>query len=281
VVNDFDLKGITVGMQQRVQLSIFQDDTIMPITSTFADTKHHHLRMNNSLQHKIVELESARERLEHSLDDLRRSNNELVETYEVTMEAWSRALVMRDRETEGHTQRVTELAVRLAMAMGISGEELTSIRRGALLHDIGKLGIPDRILLKPGPLDEEEWKEMRMHPVYARQMLEPIKFLRSALDIPFYHHEKWDGSGYPYGLKEKQIPLMARIFAIADVWDALQSKRPYHDPWPIQKARDYILEQAGKHFDPEIADIFLKVLADPALHNQSMKGRFDTDSVFS
>ena len=166
---------------------------------------------------------------------------------------------MRDQETEGHTRRVTDMTMRLAHSLGVTGDELTFIRRGSLLHDIGKLGVPDRILLKAGPLDEDEWKLMRMHPVYARQMLEPIKFLRTALDIPSFHHEKWDGTGYPSGLKGDQIPLVARIFAVVDVWDALRSKRPYHDAWPEQEARQYILDQSGKHFDPEIAATFLRL----------------------
>jgi putative two-component system response regulator len=221
---------------------------------------HQHLRLlTNKLYQKVTELESAKERLENLLDDLRRSNEELVLTYEVTLEGWIRALDMRDQYTEGHTRRVTALAMHLAQAMGVTGDMLTSIRRGALLHDIGKLGVPDRILLKAGPLDDEEWKLMRMHPVYARQLLEPIKFLRTALDIPSFHHEKWDGAGYPSGLKGDQIPLTARIFAVVDVWDALRSKRPYHDAWPEQAARQYIVDQSGKHFDPEIAATFLRL----------------------
>ena len=159
--------------------------------------------------------------------DLQRSNLELALAYDTTLEGWSSALDLRDKETEGHTRRVTEMSVDLARAMGVSDAELVHIRRGALLHDIGKMGIPDSVLLKPGPLTEEEWKIMRKHPVYANELLSPIAYLRPALDIPYCHHEKWDGTGYPRGLKGEQIPLAARIFAVVDVWDALRSDRPY------------------------------------------------------
>ncbi len=158
-------------------------------------------------------------------NDLHRANTELSLAYETTLEGWSRALDLRDKETEGHSRRVTEMTVRLARDMGMSEEELRNVRRGALLHDIGKMGVPDHILLKPGPLTEEEWKIMRMHPVYARDLLMPITYLKSAIDIPYNHHEKWDGTGYPRGLKEDEIPLSARIFALVDVCDALLSDR--------------------------------------------------------
>jgi putative nucleotidyltransferase with HDIG domain len=191
------------------------------------------------------------------LDDLQRSNLELMLAYDATLEGWSRALDLRDRETEGHTQRVAELALRLARTMGFPAERLEHVRRGALLHDIGKMGIPDGILLKPGPLTEEEWQVMRMHPVYARDLLYPITYLRQAIDIPFCHHEKWDGTGYPRGLKGEEIPLPARIFAVVDVWDALLSDRPYRAAWSKEKALAHLQEQSGKHFDPKVVDVFL------------------------
>ncbi|MDD3699878.1 MAG: HD-GYP domain-containing protein, partial [Atribacterota bacterium] len=180
--------------------------------------------------------------------------------YDTTIEGWAQALELRDRETEGHTRRVADLTVKLAQALGVKSEDLIHIRRGALLHDIGKMGIPDRILLKPGPLTPEEWEIMKKHPVYAWELLSPIKYLRPALDIPYYHHERWDGTGYPRGLKGEEIPLSARIFAVVDVWDALTSDRPYRPAWSQEKALQYIKEQSGHHFDPRVVEKFLGLL---------------------
>ncbi len=189
---------------------------------------------------------------------LQRSNFELAMAYDATIEGWSRALDLRDRETEGHTQRVTDMTLKLAHKIGLSDERLVSIRRGALLHDIGKMGIPDHILHKPEPLTDEEQQIMRQHPQLAYDMLEPIAYLRDSLDIPYRHHEKWDGTGYPYGLSGTQIPLEARLFTIVDVWDALTTDRPYRKSWPRQKALDYIREESGKHFDPQLVEVFLQ-----------------------
>ena len=194
------------------------------------------------------------------LEDLHRSNVELSLAYDTTLEGWSKALDLRDKETEGHTQRVVDTTLRIAQSLGIDDDELTHIRRGALLHDIGKMGIPDSILLKPGPLTDEEWKVMRRHPSYAYELLYPITHLRPALEIPYYHHERWDGSGYPQGFKGEQIPLPARIFAVVDVWDALTSDRPYRKAWTSKKALDHIRNQSGKHFDPKIVDVFLSLI---------------------
>ena len=191
---------------------------------------------------------------------LQLSNIELTMAYDATIEGWSRALDLRDKETEGHTQRVTEVSQRLARAMRINEAELVHMQRGALLHDIGKMGVPDSILLKAGPLTNKEWEIMRQHPQFAYDMLSPIVYLRPALDIPFCHHEKWDGSGYPRGLKGKQIPLVARLFAVVDVWDALRSDRPYRPAWSHERALDYIQEQAGKHFDPQVVEAFIVML---------------------
>jgi HD-GYP domain-containing protein (c-di-GMP phosphodiesterase class II) len=188
--------------------------------------------------------------------------NKLEQSYEVTLDSWSRALDMRDKETEGPTQRVSELTLRIAQRMNFSKEELTHMRRGALLHDIGKLGVPDSILLKAGPLTDDEASFMRQHTQFAYDLIHPIEYLRPALDIPTTHHEKWDGSGYPRGLKGKQIPLSARIFAIADVYDALTSDRPYRAAWSHEKAIQYIREQSGSHFDPQIVSIFLQEIED-------------------
>jgi len=191
-------------------------------------------------------------------ENLQRSNLELMLAYDATIEGWSRALDLRDRETEGHTQRVTEMVLGLAEKMGLSDAEKMDLRRGALLHDIGKMGVPDSILLKPGSLSESEWEVMRQHPFYAFQMLSPIPYLKHALDIPYSHHEKWDGSGYPRGLKGEEIPLPARMFSVVDVFDALTSDRPYRAAWPLEKGYRFIQEQAGIQFDPKIVKIFLE-----------------------
>ena len=191
---------------------------------------------------------------------LQLSNIELSMAYDATIEGWSRAMDLRDKETEGHTQRVTEMSQRLARAMRINEAELVNMRWGALLHDIGKMGVPDSILHKPDKLTDEEWVIMRQHPQFAYDMLSPIEYLHSALDIPFCHHEKWDGSGYPRGLKGEGIPLAARIFAVVDVWDALTSDRPYRAAWPEEKVREYIHEQAGRHFDPQAVKAFMEML---------------------
>jgi PAS domain S-box-containing protein len=191
---------------------------------------------------------------------LQYSNSELLLSYDTTIEGWSAALDLRDNETEGHTLRVTELTLDVARVMGIREEELIHIRRGALLHDIGKMGIPDNILLKPGPLTDEEWVIMKKHPVYAYNLLYPIAYLRPALDIPYCHHEKWDGTGYPRGLKGEMIPLSARIFAVIDVWDALLSDRPYRKAWPKQKVLEHIKAGSGSHFDPRILELFIKIV---------------------
>lgn len=192
-------------------------------------------------------------------NDLQRSNAELALAYDTTLEGWARALDLRDKETEGHSRRVTELTMSVARVLGLSDEEMVHIRRGALLHDIGKVGIPDKILLKPGPLDDEEWEIMRKHPVYAYELLSPIPFLRPALDIPYCHHEKWDGTGYPRGLRGEQIPLAARIFALIDVWDALRNDRPYRAAWPQEKVLDHVCSLKGTHFDPKVVDAFLTI----------------------
>jgi putative nucleotidyltransferase with HDIG domain len=191
-------------------------------------------------------------------DSLQHSNSDLTLAYNATIEGWSHALDLRDKETEGHTRRVTEMAVKLAISFGLSEVELEQVRWGALLHDIGKMGVPDAILHSPNPLTDDEWLIMRKHTIFAYEMLSPIRYLRLALDIPYCHHEKWDGSGYPNGLKGAQIPLVARIFAVVDVWDALISDRPYHAAWTKDKAREYIHASAGMHFDPQVVDMFMQ-----------------------
>jgi PAS domain S-box-containing protein/putative nucleotidyltransferase with HDIG domain len=190
-------------------------------------------------------------------ESLQHTNAGLREAYEATIEGWSRALDLRDNETEGHSQRVTTMTMDLARSLGIGDEDLIHIRRGALLHDIGKMGIPDKILRKPAPLNKREQEIMQRHPQYALDMLSPISFLRESLDIPYCHHEKWDGTGYPRGLKGEEIPLAARIFAVADVYDALCSDRPYRKAWAVQDVLEYIRSQSGIHFDPAIVEAFL------------------------
>jgi PAS domain S-box-containing protein/putative nucleotidyltransferase with HDIG domain len=195
-------------------------------------------------------------------DNLQRSNIELSLAYETTLEGWSQALDLRDQETEGHTQRVTELAVRLAKRMGLDGQRLVHFRRGALLHDIGKMAIPDAILHKPGPLSDDEWVVMRKHPQYAHDLLVAIPFLRPALEIPYCHHERWDGTGYPHNLRGEQIPQGARIFAVVDVYDALISERTYRPAQTKTAALTYLREQAGKQFDPQAVATFLEMIAE-------------------
>jgi PAS domain S-box-containing protein len=201
--------------------------------------------------------------------NLQRSNLELSMAYDATIEGWSRAMDMRDSLTEGHTKRVTDIAILLARTMGMGESDLVHMRRGIMLHDMGKMGIPDTILLKPGPLTDEEWKVMHMHPQYAYEMLAPISYLRPALDIPGSHHEKWDGTGYPRGLKGEQIPLAARIFTVVDVYDALTSDRPYRKAWSKEKAIEYILEEKEKFFDPRVVDVFMSLKHEIGLTSKS------------
>ena len=190
-------------------------------------------------------------------NELQSSNTELVIAYDSTIEGWGKALNLRDMETEDHTQRVTEMTVHIARIFGKSEREIVHMRRGALLHDIGKMGVPDSILMKDGPLNPEEEMVMHKHPLYAFEILMPIAYLRPALDIPYCHHEKWDGTGYPRGLKGEQIPIAARIFALSDTWDALISARRYHEAWPRAKVEEYMRARAGTHFDPDLVELFL------------------------
>jgi PAS domain S-box-containing protein len=201
----------------------------------------------------ISERREAQVALQHALANLQ-------EAYDKTIEGWIIALDLRDKETEGHTKRVTEMVVMLAREVQCTEEEIVQIRRGALLHDMGKMGIPDEILQKPGPLSTAEWEVMRRHPQYAYQMLSPISYLNQALIIPYYHHERWNGSGYPHGLKGEDIPLFARLFAIVDVWDALSSDRPYRKRLPPKEVVKYLRDEAGKLFDPNIVETFLSLV---------------------
>lgn len=195
-----------------------------------------------------------------SFETIQRAHQALAMAYETTIEGWSRALDLRDRETEGHTLRVTELTLELARLAEMTEQQLVDVRRGSLLHDIGKMGIPDSILLKPERLTVEEWEIMRMHPTYAYELLSPIEYLRSAIDIPYCHHEKWDGTGYPRGLRGEQIPLAARLFAVVDIWDALRSDRPYRPSWPEDRVMEHIGQLTGGHLDPRAVELFWRAV---------------------
>jgi HD-GYP domain-containing protein (c-di-GMP phosphodiesterase class II) len=193
-------------------------------------------------------------------EDLQRSHRELALAYDATIEGWSQVLDLRDRETEGHSRRVTDMTLRVARGFGVGPDQLVHVRRGALLHDIGKLGIPDDILLKPGPLSDDEWQIMRRHPEYAYDWLSSVTYLRPALEIPHCHHERWDGTGYPRGLKGEQIPLEARIFAAVDVFDALSHDRPYRKAWPAARVQAHLRSLAGSHLDAQVVEAFLQNL---------------------
>jgi len=206
-------------------------------------------------------------------ENLQSSTSELMMAYDETIEGWSRAMDLRDQETEGHSLRVTQLTLKLASSLGVGAEEMAHIRRGALLHDIGKIGVPDSILRKPGALTPEEWEIMRKHPQYAYDMLAPILYLKKAIDIPYCHHEKWDSTGYPRGLRGEQIPQAARIFAVVDVWDALTSDRPYRKAWAEEKALKYIREQSGTHFDPRVVEAFFRVIPGDRAADNTFAGK--------
>jgi len=223
--------------------------------SSFEDDQEWFEYLQILAQQGAIAIENAK-----LFENLQKSNVELARAYDATIKAWASILDLRDRETEGHSQRVTLLTLKMAKEMQIDDRELIHIRRGALLHDIGKMAIPDHILLKPGKLTDEEWEVMKKHPIYAYQMLSKIDYLRAALDIPYCHHERFDGTGYPRGLKGEEIPLSARIFAVADVYDALTSDRPYRKAWLREEAVEYIKSQSGKHFDPKVVEVFMKLL---------------------
>ncbi len=254
--NWFQLQGFQSGFA----IPLITRDEIKGILQVFRRTESHPdadwLEFLNTLAGQAaIAISEA-----HLLRDLQQSNVELQTAYDATIEGWSNALDLRDKETEGHSQRVTELCLAMAKMLNIPDEELKFMRWGSLLHDIGKMGVPDNILLKPGPLDDKEWEIMRRHPLNAYKLLKGIEFLLPALEIPLSHHEKWDGSGYPHGLKGKEIPLPARIFAVVDVWDALTSERPYRGALSQDEAMQYIIDHSGSHFDPEMVQLFLRIV---------------------
>ncbi len=227
--------SITVGLMSARVITIQNEKCILSITRDIED------RIQTELE-------------------LRETHTLLEQAYEATLRGWARALALREHETADHSQRVVEHTVQLAQALDIRGEDLVHIKRGSLLHDIGKMGVPDEILLKPGRLTPDEWVTMRQHTEFAYSMLIGIDYLRASIDIPYCHHEKWDGTGYPRGLKGEEIPLAARIFAVADVYDALIHDRPYRPAWSREDARRYLVEQRGLHFDPVIVDLFLQIV---------------------
>lgn len=241
-----DLIGV-IYVDNRAHAGIFRESDLALIDA-FADQA-------------AVAIDNARlfENLKKTNFQLESANMELQIAYEATLNGWVRALDMRDKETEGHTRRVTVLTQKLARCMGIDEDEMVHVTRGALLHDIGKMAIPDGILLKPGQLTDDERKLIQKHPVYAYEMLSPIEFLRPAIDIPYCHHEKWDGTGYPRGLKGEDIPFAARIFPVIDVWDALISDRPYRKGLPHDVVLEHIQADSGKHFDPRVVNAFMEM----------------------
>ncbi len=237
------LKDEVIGVifvDSRAQTGLFRRNNL-EMLSAFADQA-------------AVAIDNAR-----LFESLQGANKELLDAYDDTLKGWALALEMRDRETEGHTQRVTSLTQMLAKKLGVRDEELEHIKRGSLLHDIGKLSIPDSVLLKRGDLTLAERKFMQLHPEFAKDMLQKIEFLHPAMEIPYCHHEKWDGSGYPKQLKGEEIPFAARIFTIVDVWDALTSERPYREPFEPDEVRRIIRGKSGSHFDPQVVEAFLEI----------------------
>ena len=261
VLNDFEIstEWKAEGFQECWGVAIVSKGTVRGVLEVFTrDIKKQIPEWVDYLDTLAGQAAIAIENTE-TYDNLLNSNLELQMAYDSTIEGWSRALDLRDKETEGHTQRVTEITALFAQKLGIKTASIVDIRRGALLHDIGKIGVPDSILLKPGPLSDDEWVIMKQHPDIANRLLKDIKYLQGALDIPYCHHEKWDGSGYPRGLQGNDIPIAARLFAIIDVWDALSSDRPYRKAWPTEKIFSYIKENSGTHFDPGLVPEFLKL----------------------
>ncbi len=247
VVKHLAVPMIVKGYVKGVLELFFAEDTDLEMeTQSFLET---------IVQQAAIALESVQ-----NFEQLQRSNQELLKAYDETLVGWVGFLDLRDEETEGHTMRVMDTTMKICQEFNFSSDEMVNIRRGVLLHDIGKVGVPDAILNKPGPLTDEEWVIMKKHPVLAHQMLSSVSYLQPALDIPYCHHEWWDGTGYPRGLKGEEIPLAARIFMIEDVFDALTSDRPYRKAWSVDKTVAYIREQSGTHFDPNIVDRCLEII---------------------
>lgn len=258
------LEGVRAGADEFLSKPVEQSELRLRVRT---------MQRINRYRRLIEERERAAEQERKLTEQAQQMAKAIAEAYDQTLIGWSRALDLRDRETEGHSQRVAHLTIAVAQALNIPPEEQINMWRGAMLHDIGKIGVPDSILHKPSPLTAEEWEIMRRHTTYAYELLSPIAYLRPALDIPYCHHEKWDGTGYPRGLRGEQIPLAARIFALVDVWDALTNDRPYRKAWSREQAYRYIREQAGKHFDPNLVDLFLSIAAPDLVAAREQGGR--------
>jgi HD-GYP domain-containing protein (c-di-GMP phosphodiesterase class II) len=257
----FIIAGIYIYTSDRVLLHFFEDAGMLGLFQTYKGWGYVVVTsallyglLNNQLKKLLCEME-ARKKAEI---EILAGREELARAYEETIKGWGNALNLKEVEVEKHSHHVTELTLQIAQKMNLDEETMAHIKRGAFLHDIGKIGIPDSILLKPGRLTEKEWEIMKMHPVYAYNMLDPIDYLKPALEIPYCHHERWDGNGYPRGLKGEEIPLSARIFAVVDVYDALTSDRPYRKAWSKESAIKHIKNESGKQFDPHIVDLFVE-----------------------
>jgi PAS domain S-box-containing protein len=246
------------GLSERIWRR--KDGARLEVQVTATPLQHEERQLVFVAGRDVTERKRAEQRSHELYAQLKEAHAELTSAYETTLEGLAKALELRDKETEGHTQRVAEVAVQLARAMRVPENEITHLRRGALLHDIGKIGVPDSVLRKPGPLTMPEMALMRKHPEYAYELISAIEFLFPAIDIPYCHHEKWDGSGYPRRLQGVAIPLAARIFAVVDVWDALSSDRPYREAWPSEQVIEHIRSLSGSHFDPAVVTAFLKLL---------------------
>lgn len=254
------VRGLNAGADDFISKPFYGEELLARVNTI--------VRLNRyrGLRDERAKLENANVELVSLNTQLQQMNDELATAYDATIKGWARALELRDQETQGHSQRVVSMSIHLAQLSGVTDlDALNSLRRGAILHDVGKMGVGDGILLKAGPLTGEEWDVMRRHTIYGYEMLKPIEYLRSALDVVLYHHERWDGGGYPEGLARDTIPLHARLFAISDVWDALRHSRPYKAPWPREKVISYVLSEAGSGFDPGIVEVFQEAIQDEVI----------------
>jgi putative two-component system response regulator len=254
------VRGLNAGADDFISKPVYGEELLARVNTIVRLNRYRGLRDERAkLSDANVELVSLNTQLQQM-------NDELATAYDATIKGWARALELRDQETQGHSQRVVAMSIHLAQLFGVTDlDALNSLRRGAILHDVGKMGVGDGILLKAGPLTGEEWDVMRRHTIYGYEMLKPIEYLRPALDVVLYHHERWDGGGYPEGLAGDTIPLHARLFAIGDVWDALRHSRPYKAPWPREKVISYVLSEGGSGFDPGIVEVFQEAIQDEVI----------------